>query len=255
MRDDAAPAPRKTSGPLRQTLGLVRDSFSRFIEIPWLLAVVVGSSVALFLLESTIGSDPGPRELSRLFAPAPLDAYADLGVVNRIWWLLAITLSLRALVVTAVVAGLTRRALSVRGIGRVAALNAASALSIGGFLLFGIVFFGLKSAAAENPTHAAAALVTLALQLALYLFLVSLFAPMVCRAASGLRIKPVLRDGVIWIIAAAACWLWLFGSSRVEAVSASAGDSIGYLFALGMLSLQAVLLGAIAIRSTETAVP
>jgi hypothetical protein len=48
---------------------------------------------------------------------------------------------------------------------------------------------------------------------------------------------------------------WLFGSSRVEAVSASAGDAIGYVFALGMLFLQAILLGAIAIRSTETATP
>jgi hypothetical protein len=253
MHADAAPAPPKTSGPLRETLRAVRD---RFIDSPWILAIVVADSVGLFLLDSAIGGgDPGPRELARLFAPAPLDSYADLRVVNRIWWLLAITLPVRAFVVTAFVAGLTKRAISVQGIGKVAVLNVVSSLSMGAFLLFGIVFLSLKSAAAENPTQSAAALVTLALQLALYLLLVSLFAPMVCRAATGMRIRPLLRDGAIWIIAAAACWLWLFGTSRVEAVSASAGDAIGYVFALGMLFVQAILLGAIAIRSTETATP
>lgn len=216
-----------------------------------MVALVVIGCLALFALDALTGRrDPGAGDLSRLFAPPPLDLYAGVRVADGSRVLLVLMIPIRAAFLITVLTLLLKAKPNLRSVLKVTMLQVAALLSFGLAVVAGNLYFVQKAAAIEDPGRWPLALGLLILPPFLILISSVVLAPLVGQAVTGLRLRLQLRNGPVWILAILSTWIWLFGYRRIDAVAAG-GAVIGYALAFGVLVLQSVLLGGIAIRATE----
>lgn len=254
------PPPAETVAPsspkekfLRRTFRLLRESWRAHIQRPAALILLLAGCIALFIFDAATGHrEPTAGDLSKLFAPAPLDAFTGVRVADGSRWRLAMVIPFRALFVVGVLALLMRRRWTRSAFSKVVAVELAATLSFAIPVVLGYLYFLEKASAIENPARWPGALALLAAEPLLFLLLTATFAPLACAAAVGEKMKLRLNDGAIWVLALISTWLWLFGYQRIDAIArAPGGDTTAYGIAFAALVLQSVIVSAISIRTIE----
>lgn len=242
----AEPNPQRVGAALRA-------SFRMHLDRPLAVAVAVGAAISIFLVDHLTPGTLGAGQLGRLFAPPPLDSFADLQAAKGALLLAPFLIVARSAVLTGVLSILFQARPAFSRFVKVVAIEVAGAASLALIGLTGLFYLSAKSAAASVPGAGAIALFLIVLTPALHAAAVALFSPMACRAALGQTVRPCLADAPIWLFAVVSTWLWMFGSRRVEALaSAEGGSAIGFALALCMVVAQSVVLAAIALRARET---
>lgn len=222
--------------------GSARASWSLHLQRPWIPALAIFGSLIQLLLASYFGGavlDPG--SLARSFAAPPLDVYSVLRIAGESRLIVPALFVLRIGVVTGLVTAIVGRRLRFLNLLKVGALGLGSLLTAGLPIVLGLAYLTYKTRAVEAGQLTLVQPILLLGQAILLLLLVRFLSPMVCRAATGMSVRPVLTDGRLWIYSAVSGWLWMFTWQRAT------------VFALGFVIVfaQSVLLGAIAIRSTQ----
>lgn len=214
--------------------GSLRASWRRHVETPSLPLLVIAACVVQLLIGHYLGgAELSPGNLSRLFAPAPLDTFSDLRIAGQNRILIPLLLVTRAALATAFVVLVAGHRFRFIRLIKVAALNLVSVATLALAITLGIAYVALQS------TSGGIAL--LLAQPILLLLLTRVLSPVVCRVAAGLPARPLLADARLWFYAAVSVWLWMFTWEKATV----------YPLSFMMVIVQSVLLGAIALRSTQ----
>lgn len=238
---------------VRRTLRLFGTSWRAHLDHPLVVAIVIGGCVLLHTLDELTGRrDPGAGDLSRLFAPPPLDLYSGVRVADGSPWMLAAMIPARAaflLAVLTMILGVRPNAVAFL---KVTGLKLAELLSFAVVVVTGNLYFAEKAAAIEDPSRSLAPLFLIMAQPVLFVVFTAILAPLVCQSAGRVRMRLVVSNRALWIFAAVSVWMWLFGKGRIDAIAAvPGGEVLGYGLAFGVLILQSVILGAIAFSAIE----
>lgn len=218
--------------------GSLRASWRRHVELLWLPAFVLAGSVAQFLTAHYLGgADLTPQNLARLFAPPPLDTFSDLRIAGQSRQLIPLLVATRTVLVTVFVALLTGRRFRLVNLMKVAGLNVLSLATLGLSILLGLAYLAHQSSPGQ--------LALLISQPLLMILTTRVLAPMICRAAAGLSVRPLLADGRMWLYAFVSVWLWMFTWEKASI----------YALSFVIVIAQSVLLGAIALRSSQVTSP
>lgn len=242
-------APGRASSARREgTVAMLRRAFRLNLQRLSIPALGIGGALLFFAIDAMTPGPPGPRELARLFAPVPLDAYSTLSAGGG--WLIAVVLILlRSLIVSAFVCRVLGRKLPIAGVINAAAVYLAGAASIILFFFLGQSYLQQKASLSAASGNGLVALIILAAVPLLHMTLAVVLAPMASRAAVGDPLRLRLGDRRIWILAAVATWIWMFGSRRVGAVYSEGEAAIAFALAFVALFAQCVVLTAIVLRS------
>lgn len=236
-----------------RTLRLLSASWRAHLQNPLAVALVIGASLALFLVGELSGrTDRGAADFSKLFAPPPLGSYSVVGAAQRNLFLLVGLIVARSMLVMGVLALLLAIPVGAKKLFRVVGVEAVGVLSLIVVVFLANLYFVQKAAALEDAGRIPIAVLLLLMEPFVVQLLTVLLAPLVCQAARGSRLRPVLTDGSIWIFSMFSTWLWMFGYRNIDAVATAPGSEIGgFALACATLVVQSILLAAIALRTIE----
>lgn len=220
---------------------------------PITFLVVIAGSLAMFALIAIFGHfEPGSGTLRAMFMPAPLDliVHSQLGRT----WAQPFLLIVRVAFVWSV-AGLVLqsgfRAVGMLRVGLVYLLGAVCLIPI---ILLALYYVGVVSSDPEGQLGPQR-LISLMLSTALFAVVTALVAPMVGRAVSGGRLRPVLDHAAVWMLAAVSARSWLSVGQLLRHADENPFAVRGYVNAFIGLFIQSIVFGALILEGAEPSPP
>ena len=229
----------------------LRQSLRAHLDRPILLVLVFGLTIAVFILDHLTGSvAPGPRDLAKTFALAPLDVYSDLRLLRDTGarWAILIALPIRVALMSAYFVLLLRIGpLRNRLFGFAAVYFAGLISFVIPFVISALYVRQYISTASSGQMTDLPMLLLLILGPVVHAVLALVFVQVAVLVLTGQKIQVRFSDGRLWVIALASSWIWF-------SVAGKAGDLfnefpvLSFSIAFAALVAQAILLGAAAFR-------
>ena len=198
------------------------------------------------------GRRPGPDVLGQAMALPPLDTFGDLELSDGPLspWAPPIFVVRVALVTSALALVLGIRP-GLKSFARVAGVYVLSLLSMAVPVLTGLGYFTARSDPAARDN--AVAPVLLIAFLVVLVVLGAVLATVAGRAVAGGRLWPLLNKPSVWGLVLVSTLVWLFGIGAIRQAPGEPPSTIGYVAAFGVVILQSIIYGAVAITSVEAA--
>jgi hypothetical protein len=248
-------SPRSSpESPLRSSalIAPLKQSLELHLRRPLLLLLVLSGSLTLFGLGNLANPErKGPDALGRGYALPPMDTFSDLELADGLFnpWAPA-AFVLRVVMVTCAIALVLKVRPGFRAFLRVAAVYVLSTLSITLPVLGGVGYARLRVA----PQSALADVAIFGLFLVwplIFLVLSVLLAPMSGQAVAGRPIRPVLRKGAIWLMAAAGTLIWVFLTPMLMEAPGEPPSTARYVVAFLTVLVQSWAYGGIALAAVD----
>lgn len=226
------------------SIASVRLHFRR----PIIFFVVIAGSLAMFALLAVLDHrEPSAATLRTMFLPAPLDliVHFQLGT-----WAQPLPLIARVAFVWLVAGLVLQSGFKAVGMLRVGLVYLVGALCLIPILLLALYYVGTV---ASDPAGELGLqrLIALALSTVLYAVVTAIVAPMVGRAVSGGRLRPVLHHAAVWMLAAVSARLWLSVGQLLRHPDENPFAVRGYVSAFFGLFIQSIVFGALILEGKE----
>ncbi|MEO7803158.1 MAG: hypothetical protein ABIS18_01575 [Actinomycetota bacterium] len=196
---------------------------------------------------------PGAGDLSRTYAPTPLDSFGDLGLIDGSFfgWRTPLLLAARIFLVAVVLALLLRAQLTRKTFVRLGIVYLAALVSVAIPLGLSLAYLKLF-AQADSAFRSLGVFMTLVLLPVVLTGLVVVWAPIAAQAVVGLPFKFIIRRRKLWLLSAASGWFYVFTSNRIEALEKAAPNTLTpFMLALAVITVQSVIFTAIAFEATR----
>lgn len=197
--------------------------------------------IAFVIVEYIALGQPGPRTLARMWAPAPLDVFTDLGLAQFGLIRIVPFIVMRVAAVIILLSWL----LELRPARRAIIYGVAIyAICLGAFLLplgLSLMYFSARSQGSGGIVLLAVGVAPL-----LHLALVGILAPAAVRAIRGEGLHFTIETLPLWLLAALSTWAWMFLPSKVADLNEISG-AMAFALAFVAILLQSVTYGAIAL--------
>ena len=216
---------------------------------PIIFLVVLFGSLTLFAMIAVLGRfEPGAGTLRAMFLPAPLDLFVhfQLGLV----WAQPFLLIARVVFVLLVAGLVLQTGFKTVRMFRVGLVYLLGALCLIPILLLALYYVGVVASDPEGVLGLQR-FMALALTPVLYTVVTALVAPMVGRAASGGRMRPVLGRASVWMLAAISAYLWTSVAGLARHPPANPFAVSGYVNAFMGLLFQSIIFGALILEGAD----